>query len=221
MNFMRSLEDRTSHRKCQPIKCVCVCVSVRVCACLWMCVYKPNTAILLMFEGQNNFLYKRLHQCDILLKINLKIEHSLFPFLIAFTSFFPINLFLENSIPVKDDVTIIKKTQQLYSHLWFFKSWRDESRFKVLRSTTKCMLFSILHWFYSYAWPKKPFIFFSRVSAVVVKPPCVAVKLPGGDGCVMTTEASEIWCQHLSVPSELASPITILTLTWSIQHTHT
>lgn len=46
--------------------------------------------------------------------------------------------------------------------------------------------------------PKMPFIFFSR-EVVVVKPPCVTVKLTGGDGYVMTTEVSEIWCQHLSV----------------------
>lgn len=55
-------------------------------------------------------------------------------------------------------------------------------------------------------------LFFSR-EVVVVKPPCVVVKLTGGDGYVMTTEVSEIWCQHLSVPREPASPITILTLT--------
>lgn len=57
-----------------------------------------------------------------------------------------------------------------------------------------------------------PFIFFSR-EVVLVKPPCVTVKLTGGDGYVMTTEVPEIWCQHLSVLRELASSITILTLT--------
>lgn len=39
--------------------------------------------------------------------------------------------------------------------------------------------------------------------------------------CVPTTEVSVIWCQHLPVPREITSPITILALTPGTTHTHT
>lgn len=81
---------------------------------------------------------------------------------------------------------------------------------------------SYLYYSTRYSWSKTALILFRRelvaaavvvVVAAVAKPPCVEVKLTGGDGYVMTTEVSEIWCQHLSALRELVSPITILALT--------
>lgn len=115
---------------------------------------------------------------------------------------FLINLFLEISISVKDAVTITHTHKQLKTLL---KTASEAQQSPLYYHYNICHIYN--------TWHIRPQNTVYILQVVVLQPPHVTVKLTGGDGYVMTTEVSEIWCQHLSVPRELASSITILTLT--------